>query len=68
MTVICSSGEPTEAQLITKHIMADSKPRYIRIIKACEPNIHFPDAYINEIIHTVKNGSSKAAVITTGSI
>jgi len=67
---VFSPGDPLEAELITKHIINNPGPSYIRLGKAGEPMVHKPnkEISISKIIPVIDKKLSDTVVVATGSI
>ncbi len=69
--VICSPGDPVEAQMVTKISASYTGPMYLRLGKAGEPTVHsspLSNLHIGDIIPVVQKANAQNAILASGSI
>lgn len=69
--VVCSPGDPVEAQAITKISASYDGPMYLRLGKAGEAVVHSSpliDIHIGDIVPVVQKADAKKAILASGSI
>ena len=69
--VVCSPGDPVEAQAVTKISASYTGPMYLRLGKAGESLVHskhLPDLQIGDIVPVIQKTNAQKAILASGSI
>lgn len=69
--VVCSPGDPVEAQAVTRISASYTGPMYLRLGKAGEPMVHsapLSELHIGDIVPVVQKAGARRAILASGSI